>query len=407
VGHWLAWPLLRWPAFVVRRTLLRRRIVVAVTGSYGKSTTVAALAAALGARAPASRWARTGLALGLLRGVRRPDPLVFEVSISRPHQMAAYARLLRPNVAVVTALGGEHRLALRTIEVTAREKGHLVAAVPRGGLVVLNGDDPRVLALAARARPGVRVLTVGAGAQADYRFEDLRLDWPRGSEFVFVGPGVRAAARVRWLSEHQVRGAVAAAAVALELGEPIAPALVRLAAVEPLPGRLNAVPLASGAWLLCDDLKSGQPTIDAALDLLERLPARRKLVVLGEVTEPEISKNVLYAMLGERIGRHVQRVLYVGSKFDPLRRGLRRGGLDPAAITRCSGAREAADALAADLGSGDVVLIKGRSDQKLGRVALALAGQTVGCTLTSCHVHLACARCPMLRTGWHGRPPIT
>jgi UDP-N-acetylmuramyl pentapeptide synthase len=378
-------------------------VVVGVTGSYGKTTTVGAILATLDGSSTFGRSARTGLALGILRGLRRPGPLVFEVAISRPYQMAAYARVLRPNVAVVTALGNEHRISLGTIEVTAHEKGHLVAAVARGGLVVLNGDDPRVLALAARARPGVRVVSAGLGPDNDYRAEDVRLDWPRGSEFLLAGPGLRRPARVRWVSRHQVRSAVIAAAVARELGEPIERALARLAAVAPVSGRLSRVELRSGAWLLCDDYKSGEPTIDAALEVIGEIPARRKIVVIGDVTEPEGSQEALYRALGERLATHAQRVLYLGNKFDPLRRGARRGGLQAPAIARYGGVAELTAALAPELGPGDVVLIKGRFDQKLGRVALALAGETVACTLRSCHFTSDCASCPMLRVGQPGR----
>jgi hypothetical protein len=59
---------------------------------------------------------------------------------------------------------------------------------------------------------------------------------------------------------------------------------------------------------------------------------------------------------------------------------------------------------AADLGPGDVVLIKGRSTQRLDRVSLSLLGRPVRCNISLCQAHLSCGECPMLERGWDGLP---
>jgi hypothetical protein len=69
---------------------------------------------------------------------------------------------------------------------------------------------------------------------------------------------------------------------------------------------------------------------------------------------------------------------------------------------------DAVEALRDDLGPGDVVLIKGRDTQRLDRVALALAGRNVGCTIPVCGLkHTRCDQCPMLESGWQGIPAVT
>jgi hypothetical protein len=64
---------------------------------------------------------------------------------------------------------------------------------------------------------------------------------------------------------------------------------------------------------------------------------------------------------------------------------------------------QAAAAVGEDLGTGDVVLIKGRDTQRLDRVALALMGRAVRCDIAFCNaMPMRCASCPMLERGWDG-----
>src|SRR5262245_23064639 len=125
-GCHYGWLVLRGPAALYRRSLARRTRVVAVAGSFGKTTTTRAVMAALG-RDP--RSARAGnakcfLVLGLFRIRPGQRHAVIEIGISGPDQMPSYARVVRPDVAVVTAIGSEHNRSLGTLERTRHEKAH-------------------------------------------------------------------------------------------------------------------------------------------------------------------------------------------------------------------------------------------------------------------------------------------
>ena len=69
----------------------------------------------------------------------------------------------------------------------------------------------------------------------------------------------------------------------------------------------------------------------------------------------------------------------------------------------------AAEIVREELGPGDVVLIKGRNNQRFERVALALQGRRVVCDIPVCRAvpRLRCASCPMLERGWAGRRVVT
>ena len=149
-----AWPVLRRVASLYRRTLVRNTCVVAVVGSFGKSTTMRAVTAALGRKIHprAELNAKSEVALAVLR-IRRSDRhAVIEVGIDAPGKTLGYARVVRPNVTVATSVGSEHNRSLKTLEVTRSEKAEMVRILPASGLAVLNGDDPNVMWMQSQTR---------------------------------------------------------------------------------------------------------------------------------------------------------------------------------------------------------------------------------------------------------------
>jgi UDP-N-acetylmuramoyl-tripeptide--D-alanyl-D-alanine ligase len=316
--------------------------------------------------------------------------------------MGVRARTVRPDVAVVTSVGSEHNRSLKTLEVTRHEKAEMVRALPPSGVAVLNGDDPNVLWMAGQTR--ARVVTFGFGERNDVRATAVAIDWPHGTRFTLHTALGAQAVRIRLIGKTMVTAALAAAAVALEEGERLDEIIARLATLAPTPGRLEPVALPSGAMLLRDEFKAPEETVDAALDVLGEIPARRRIVVMGDVDEPTSPQRRVYRRLGERIGRCAARALFVtkGEHLSSSRAGAREGGLSPEAITSVRSVRGVVDALR-DLGGGDVVLIKGRHTQRLQRIALALSGRDVRCDLEYCNARLTeCSRCPMLGRAWAG-----
>jgi UDP-N-acetylmuramyl pentapeptide synthase len=393
---WLFWPLLAPLAALARRTWRRRVTVVAVTGSFGKTTTTRAIRAALDLPPRDGRIWNFGIALAwaLLRapGGRR---LVVEVGISAPGQMRGYARMLRPDVVVVTSIGREHVGALGDLDGVAREKGELVAGARPGATVVVDGDDPRVAALATRLA-GANEVRCGLGGGNDLRAEAIRLDWPPATRFDLVADGARRPVRLRLVGEPMARATLYALAVARALGVGLDAAIGRLERLAPTPGRLEPRPQAGGAWILSDEFKAGTETVDRALEALAALPAKRRLVVIGQVEEAPKPMRAYYRELGRRIGGIAARVVVVGEAADAVRSGLRAAGVAPEAIASC---REVFDVPAAlgPLGDGDLVLVKGRIDQKLERAVRRIEGLPVGCRLVRCPLSaMRCTDCPAL-----------
>lgn len=393
--------LMRWAA-LHRRTLGRNVRVIAVVGSLGKSTTARALHAALG-RQPYkhSIWAGLSSFLGTVLRIRPFDRhAVIEVGISGPGQMEVYARLVRPDITVVTSIGSEHNRSLKTLEITRAEKSEMVKALPESGIAVLNGDDPNVLWMKSKTR--ARVITFGIEQSNDVYATNITLDWPHGTRFKLHACGETHDLRINLIGKHMVYPILAAVAVSLAEGFTLEQVIPALEALPPTPGRMEPIRLENGATVLRDDFKAAIETIEVALDTFSEIPADRRIVVLGEIEEPPGNQGQLYRSIGERVGKIVSRAIFIGG--DSCKRyasGAKRAGLATEEITHIPGnVLKATEMLSEKLRAGDVVLIKGRSTQRLDRISLALMGRTVRCGIGYCNFRLRCNQCPMLERGW-------
>jgi len=395
-----AWPLMRRLAAAYRRHVLRRTCVVAVAGSVGKTTTKRALDAVLGApdrRHSRSNY-RSSLAENLLR--TRPGDLysVIEIGLDGRGQMADYTRMLAPDVAVVTAITSDHYPAFPTLEHTRAEKALVLADLPPRALAVLNGDDPHVRWMATRTRAPVR--TYGLGPGLDIRATDVRLDWPRGTQFTLHAGGASAPVRLQLLGRYAVYPALAAAAVGLWRGLELPEIEARLGTLAPAPCRMEIVPLPGEVWLVDDSYKGTLQTVHAALDVFADVPARRRIVVLGPMMRAPGNQQHTCRELGARVAALAQRLILLddGATQGDVRCGAVEAGMDPAAASLTGPRIDAVvRLLREDLRPGDVVLLKGGGRFRLNRVALALAGREVRCTVRCCQAKVrSCGVCPFV-----------
>ena len=399
-------PLLRQWALLHRRTLARRVRVVAVTGSFGKSTTVRLTEAVLGLpglaaglEIPNGVWSVPRRVVQLAPGQRRA---VIEIGIDRAGLMARQAQAVAPDIAIVTSVGGEHLETMGDLDTIQCEKARLLAGLRPGGVTVLNGDDPRVRAMAHLA-PG-EVLTYGLGPGNDVRAIDLAVDWPHGTRFTASVRGDQVSVSLPLLGRHMVPPALAALAVAAIEGVSLTEAAAAIGAMPPGGARLEVVALADGTTLLCDHHKNSIETIRAALELAAELPGRKLLVITrmrfltGEL-EPALQ------MAAKLLARVVDEMIVIGAGVEDLVEAAVAEGLARTRIHQAApGAADALRVLRALSRPGDVILLKGRLAEKLDRLVLALQGRRVVCDLESCGlIALPCADCPMLEVGFGDR----
>jgi UDP-N-acetylmuramoyl-tripeptide--D-alanyl-D-alanine ligase len=401
--YYRAFPLLSRLAILHRQTFLSNTSMVAVVGSFGKTTTARALASVLIGKIRSNiehnAWSHVA---GSVLGIR---PFhhhgVIEVGIERPCEMAQYARMIHPNMTIVTSIGSEHNRSLKTLEVTRAEKSEMIRILPASGVAVLNGDDPNVRWMESQTK--ARVVTFGLDQKDDIWASDVTLDWPRGTWFRLHAAGETRDLHVRLVGRIMVYPILAAVAAALSEGLSLDQILPRLETLPPTPGRLEPIQLSNGVMILRDDYKSSLETIEVALDLFSQIGTQRRIVVLGDVSEPPGSQGPIYRHIGERIAKIASRAFFVGGGFQPYASGAVREGLSRDLLMNAGrSVLKAVEAIQSVLCPGDAVLIKGRNTQRLDRITLALSGRKVRCDIRYCDVIPRCQHCPMLERGWKG-----
>src|SRR4051794_3512351 len=261
--------------------------VVGVTGSSGKTSTKDLLAAVLeplGATVapPESFNNELGLPWTALRADAGTRHLVLEFSARGAGHIAALTRAVPPRVGVVLNVGSAHLGEFGSVAAIAAAKGELVEALPAHGVAVLNADDPAVRAMAGRS--AARVVLVGQAADATITAEDLTLEAGR-PRFRLVTPAGSAPVALSLVGAHHVGNALAAAAVAVELGAtPDAVAEALAAATPASRWRMEVTDRPDGVTVINDAYNANPDSMRAALEALTAVGAgRRTWAVLGRM----------------------------------------------------------------------------------------------------------------------------
>ncbi|MBX9813195.1 MAG: UDP-N-acetylmuramoyl-tripeptide--D-alanyl-D-alanine ligase [Sphingomonas sp.] len=361
----------------------RRRVmgkVIGVTGSVGKTGTKEALFAALDRAAPdhAHRSLKsynnhTGVPLSLARMPMCRRFGVFEMGMNHAGELAALTRLVRPHVALITAIAPAHTQFFDSIEAIADAKAEIFQGLEPGGIAIVPFDSPYGERLAkAAARHADHVVTFGLGEGADVRaLETMRT--PGGTFVTARLRGRELGFTINQPGTHWVSNALAVLAAVEAVGADVALAGLALAELGGLPGRgaRVTVPLADGGTaLLIDESYNANPSsMRATLAVLGAEPARRKLAVLGDMRELGAESARYHADLAEPlIGAGVVQAILVGPEMHALARAL-EGRLD---FVHVPGASEAQAALRQALRDGDAVLVKGSNGVGLARLVAGL-----------------------------------
>lgn len=340
--------------------------VVAVTGSSGKTTTKDMVAAALGAgahAAPQSFNNEVGVPLTLLATPDGATAVVCEVGSRGVGHISALARVIRPDVAVITNIGPAHLEMFGDIDTVARAKWELVEALGDGGVAVLPVDAQ----LPHRA-VGAEI-SFGESEEADVAVVDLVIDHRGRPTFTVTYGESSARMALPFAGRHQARNAAAAIGAALALGIDLAEAARRLpdATLSRWRMEVTEVEMGGGSVTLVNDAYNANPdSMSAALRTVAEMPGRH-LAVLGMMHELGTDEGRLHREVGEMAARlGFSKVVVVGE--DP--------GIAEGAGTIAVPVPDAAAAVAR-VGEmarpGDVVLVKASRASGLEVIAEGLA----------------------------------
>jgi UDP-N-acetylmuramoyl-tripeptide--D-alanyl-D-alanine ligase len=356
----------------------REVLVVAITGSAGKTSTkdlLSRLLAPLGPLiAPVGSFNNEiGLPLTVLRADRDTVALVLEMGADAPGNLTYLTGIAPPDIAVVLMVGSAHLAGFGDRDGIAAAKSELVQGLRRHGVAVLNADDPRVAAMAPLAS-GDRVLTFGSTTpSADVRATGVGLDAGGHARFALTTAQGASDVTLALVGAHHVTNALAAATVALELGRPLAEVAEVLAGAGPLsPHRMHVTTVAGDVSLIDDAYNANPDSMRAGLDALVAMAgaARRSVAVLGEMLELGDTGPAEHEAIGRYAHqRGVDRLVVIGDGARPIADGAHAAGATAAVVSTFESVDEAIETLGAELRHGDVVLVKSSKGSGLARLA--------------------------------------
>ncbi len=361
--------------------------IIAVTGSVGKTGSKEALRLALSADAETHASAASynnhwGVPLSLARCPASAKYAVFEIGMNHAGEIAPLTKLVRPHVAIVTAVEPVHLEYFGSLEKIADAKAEIFAGIEPGGAAVLNRDNAQFARLAAVAEAAkvARIVTFGEGAEADARL--LRHSLQAASSCVRASIlGQDVTYKLGAPGKHLVLNSLGVLAAVSLVGADLALAALALGQLKAPPGRgaRLTLKLPAGTALLIDESYNANPaSMHAAIALLGQAETGahgRRIAVLGDMLELGSHGETLHrALAGPLAAAKVDLVFCSGPLMYSLWQALpsgRRGGYAETAA--------ALEPVVLDaIHDGDAVMVKGSLGSKMGPIVKALERQYAG-----------------------------
>jgi UDP-N-acetylmuramoyl-tripeptide--D-alanyl-D-alanine ligase len=351
----------------------------AVTGSVGKTSVTQAIMAGLTLSGPAHSSVKSynnhiGVPLTLARMPRDTELAVFEIGMNHADEIRPLARMVRPHAVVITTVGPVHTENFPDGEAgVARAKAEIFDGLQRGGIAVLNADNPWFEFLRAEAkRAGAVVRTFGTGEGCDARLIDFQV--PDGHAVVQARlDGSALDFPILQTGHHWGLNSMAVLLMLEALGVDLNDGLAALGSFEPLAGRgaEKSIRVKGGAFTLIDESYNANPIsmASAIATLGARRTTGRRIVALTDMLElgPEAAR--FHAALAEPLADAAIDLVFCAG---PLMKSL----WDALPPTRRGGYAETAGALAPQVARavepGDVVMVKGSNGSKASAVVAAL-----------------------------------
>lgn len=344
--------------------------IVAITGSNGK-TSVKALTLAILERVgptyatPGNRNNEIGLPLAVLDAPDGVQFSIYEMGAGQPGDIAYLTAVVRPDVSVVNNIAPGHLERMGSLLGVADTKAAIYDALPAEGVAVINADDAFAPYFAERAH-GRRLVRFGLDASADITARDIKAA-ADSSSFTLVTPQGEAAITLALPGRHNIRNALAAAALALGVGAPLAKVAEGLNAARSVPGRLISYRLDNGAVLIDDSYNANPGSLAAAIDTLSEGGGEAWLV-LGDMRELGVDAEAMHAEAGRRAkSARIARLFTLGQFSAAAAAAFGEGA------THFETHDALADALRTQLHEGVRVLVKGSRGSAMDRIVTALA----------------------------------
>lgn len=300
-----------------------------------------------------------------------PEILILETGVGKPKDMENLVSWIKPDVAVMTAIGEVpvHTEKFGSPEELIKEKRKLAEAVKENGWLILNADDKVVAGFEEKdGSQKIKTVFYGFSERADLIVSDYRMSGEgitfkinHGEDFVSVKLD-------GFYGRHNVYGALASVAVGISQGVSLAESARKLANVKSQPGRLNLVAGIKDSLIFDDSYNSSPSAVGAAVEVLAEYPAKRRIAVLGSMRELGDFSQSEHERIGATLrDKNIWLLFTVGDEAKFFAEGARRSGFDEQKIFEFDNSGEAGDKLKDIIQEGDLILVKGSQSARMER----------------------------------------
>ncbi|HEV3061229.1 MAG TPA: UDP-N-acetylmuramoyl-tripeptide--D-alanyl-D-alanine ligase [Vicinamibacterales bacterium] len=350
--------------------------VVAITGSAGKTTTKELTAELLAVRYRVIRNRgnfnnHIGLPLSLIELRQRPEMAVVELGMSHAGEVSTLVRIAQPDVRVWTNVGDAHLGFFASVDAIADAKAEILEYASASTVLVSNADDPRIVKRTG-GFAGRRV-TFGIDHDADVKAVEVVDRGVEGTTARVETAVGRVDLTVPLVGRANLSNVLAATAVALDFGVPLAAIAERVAHVTPASHRGEVIRLPDGVTMIDDSYNANPAATARALEVLAHAAASRRIAVLGEMLELGEHAVALHEEVGRAVAAGGPRpidVLYTvgGAPAEAMAHAAIAAGMARSAVRHFETSQAAAEALIALASRGDLVLVKGSRGVRMDNV---------------------------------------
>ncbi|MBU1292375.1 UDP-N-acetylmuramoyl-tripeptide--D-alanyl-D-alanine ligase [Patescibacteria group bacterium] len=296
-----------------------------------------------------------------------PEILILEIGVDKPGDMKYLLDFIPVKIGVFTAIG-EFPVHLEFFQEKGKlvkEKAQLVESLPKDGLAILNYDDLSIRMVGDELSENIKTLYYGFGEGADIKINNYELkmdDFEKGKfgiSFKLEHEGSNVPIKLkRVLGKQQCFIAAAAASVGLYFGLNLVEISSALGKYRSLAGRTKLLQGVKNTWIIDDSYNASPLATIASLELLEEFPGR-KIAVLGDMLELGQDTEIAHRQVGKKAASVVDLLFVVGSRSVFIADQARQQGLDQDQIFEFSQSSEAGVPLQEKIQPGDIILIKG------------------------------------------------
>ena len=322
-------------------------IVIAVTGSTGKTTTKDAIASVLGSNfATFKSWQNyndlLGLPLSLGRLEERHEYAVLELSCDHPGEIRDLCQIVQPQLGVLTNVSPTQLQYFGSLERLATEFGTLLSSLPTHGHAFINGDDELLQPLLTHCRAPITTFTPSTPSNIHVNWAGLHCTLPENLHKEHSEQSTTLASRL--LGQHYLTTLLAAYHVGKHCGVHTEEIQHALAQVQPLPGRLHPIPAIHNATLLDDTHNAAPAAMLAGLTTLKTLPANQRIAILGDMSRLGSYTEEAHRLVGQHAASCVDHLILRGNYATNVSDAAQQAGLSPQQIILTSTHDDAAQA---------------------------------------------------------------